>query len=284
MERKHKIYFVVSGLAYLVLFLSYKVAAITKFPLPSYQVYNYLLIFTLIILFIFGIRNNIRAMVIWLGIICGDLLSCLHSAIVSIYSLELVNVKYVFSLVLIIAAIVYGFKSLNIGTINSENISKTYRKLAIVFFVFTIFYYFSLSISFIAYYWYSINISSTKILEIVKVLLDIILIISVTIISISKILKRKKSGIVLPAILLVWNFLSFMSAFFGGNPLGFAFRAIQSDGIKSNPILLNFLKLLIIFWNPLFILLVIFSLILLINFLFHLRRDPSLVPAKGNAA
>lgn len=284
MDRKHKDYFIASGIVYLVLCVAYKTYIFENQPILSYQIYNYLLIFTLIIAFIFGIRNNVRAMVIWLGIICGDFLLYLHSAIVSIYSLELANVKYVFSLVLIIAAIVCGFKSLNIDTIKSEDISKVYIRPAIVFFIFAILYDITLSISAIAYFWYLITIHSTKFLQIFNYSIGIIIIISVTTISILKILKKETFGFVLATVLLVWNFLSFLSTFFGGNPLGFAFEVILNNAVRSNPILLFFLKLLSTFWYPVFISLLICSLILLINFLFHLRRDPELIAAKGNAA
>jgi hypothetical protein len=126
------------------------------------------------------------------------------------------------------------------------------------------------------------DITSTRIMRALNFSLNVVIVIFVVIIAISKITKKRTFGFVLTAVLVISFFSSYMSNIFGGGPVELVYRTIQYDSIKSSQILLFPLRVLLIFWFPMHILLLIFSVVLLINFLFHLKRDPKLIPIENN--
>lgn len=282
MEREHKIYFIISGLAYLIFCLAFKFSMVNSIPYPIYKVFNYFQLLTLVLVFIYGIRNSIRAIVIWLGFLCVDFISHLNNAILSIYSLNFINFFY---FALIAVAVVYGVRSLNVNTVATENFSKMYRKTAIVFFICNILFYILASTSVIESLWViRSKLSIVKLqLYFFSIFLSLVITIGVTFFVILKIEKREAFGFVFAAVILVWRFVYFASKLIIDRSFNFAYDALQNDVISSNPILSFSPRVLHTFGPHILVFLLLLSLVPLANFLFYLKRDPELFEAKGDA-
>lgn len=273
MERKHKIYFIISGIAYLILFFAFEINHIKSYALVISQIYGYSQFLILVIAFIFGIRNSVRAIVIWLGFLCGDFLYHLYRAILSIDSLNLVSFFY---FALITVAFVYGFKSLNLKTVSTDNFSKMYRKPAVAFFVCTIIYLVIFFISSIDDGLTFRDEMSPRMLHLFVYCMSLILVIKISavIYAISKIMKREVLGFVFAAVLLVWIFDHYITYFLNIRLFYSTYNALKNDVFEGNPILSLPSKIVFEFGTHIIVFMFLFSLILLINFLFYLKRDP----------
>lgn len=284
MEREHKKYLIISGIAYLILCFTFKFGMIKIVPHPVYQVDSYLKLIILVFAFIFGIRNSMRAIVIWLGVIFEDFIYHLYLAFLSIESIESAAIICCFYLFLVTVAIVYGFKSLNLNTIATDNFSKMYRKTAIVFFVCSIILFIFVSISEMEHIWIMKDElpAGTLLLFIISYLLILNIKIGVIIVTISKIMKREVLGFVFATVLLVWRFFYYISIFTGRRLFDSAFYVIQNKVINSNPILSFIPNFSLTFKPYILVFMFLFLLIPLTNFLFYLKRDPKLIPLKSS--
>ncbi|MBN1574337.1 MAG: hypothetical protein JW984_14150 [Deltaproteobacteria bacterium] len=284
MERRHKKYLIISGIVYLILCFTFKFGIIKSVPHPNYKIDTYLLLIVLVFAFIFGIRNSIRAIVIWLGIIFEDFIYHLYDAMIYIRLMELATIVTFFYLFLATVAIFYGFRSLNMNTIATDNFSKMYRKTAIIFFVCSIILFIFVSISEMERIWIMKGElpAGTLPLFIISYLLIFSIEIGVMIYAISKIMKREVLGFVFAAFLLVWRFFYYISIYTGRRLFDSAFYVIQNKVIYSNPILSFIPKFSLAFKPYILVFMFLFLLIPLTNFLFYLKRDPKIKPLKSS--
>lgn len=288
MEREHRKYLIISGIAYLLFCIiteiyTYKMGSSNPLISPCHNVYfHYFKIIILIFAFIFGIRNSVRAIVIWLGIICGEFFSNLDRVYFSLNKiLELVDAFGAINFALIIIAIVFGFKSLNMNTIASDGFSKVYRKSAIILFLFMGLYSFFMAITAFELFWFAEYIMILKIFFVFSVLLDYSIYFCALIVAVYNICKRKTFGYVLSAIFLIWEFSSSMSYLLCEVSFTLPDTVMQNDVIRNDLLLSLPPKFLNLFEPYMFVLVLVFSYILLVNFLLHLERDPELIPKKN---
>lgn len=282
MERKHKVYLIISAIAYLLLCINFKIPFISKFSFLAYSIFSYLRLLLLIILLIIGIRNSIVAVVIWLGILFSDFLFHMNGTAINAYSLEPDSIMFIANFGLITTAIVFGCFALDTDTIDPDGFTKMFWKSAIVFFVCSILFHALISISSIRFITHIKDSVSEGLPDIIKYSIGLIVFIGVLGIAIYKTIKRKTFGFVFTAVLLVCHFFFYMSLVcsrkFSIVPvikLRYVLVVGRLDINLVSWILLSCGIYIIAF-------LLIFSLILSINFLINLKRNPKLISIKDN--
>jgi hypothetical protein len=155
-----------------------------------------------------------------------------------------------------------------------------YRKSAIVFFVCSILFHILISISSIRFITLVEESFSEGLPDIIKYSIGLIIFFSALSIAVYKTIKRKTFGFVFIAVLLVCHFFFYISLVFGKGihicPI-IKFRYVL---VKGQPITKLVSLILLSYGIYMVAFLLLFSLILSINFLIHLKRNPKLIPKK----